>query len=229
MHLAEHKIIHSSAFPKKKKRQNVSFCFKTFFTIYVALKLSCKWKAETIGSRLHFSVWCSFFSAMFICLIFEMVAIKTITFWKYFKGIKRRNCLQCFIPACIIKDVGISITEALKLHWWTYRNEYMMCDSFWKRSVTNYKFLFGLWITVMWNSLPREVVKCCVLSHWQMNCTNCLKALQKADLRRAVVWTWWHSGVPMSRIWLAFWQLYKPENAVFLEASGCAQFTVLRA
>lgn len=59
----------------------------------------------------------------------------------------------------------------------------------------------------LWSSPSREVVKPCVLNFWQMRSAKCLKALQKADLRGAVAWMWWHSGVSMSQFWPAFWQL----------------------
>lgn len=51
------------------------------------------------------------------------------------------------------------------------------------------------------------MVKHCVVNHWQMRSAKCLKAPQKADLRGAVAWMWWHGGVPMSQFWLAFWLL----------------------
>lgn len=59
------------------------------------------------------------------------------------------------------KGCWMSITEALKLRQSTYINSYIVCDNFGKRSVSNYKFFFVLWVTFLWNSLPREVVKLC--------------------------------------------------------------------
>lgn len=126
----------------------------------------------------------------------------------------KRSSLQNFIPACIKENAewvlqkhSTCTDQCTEINIW--------CVTIFGRDLYPIINSSSVYDCNLWSSLSREVVKPCVLNCWQMRSAKCLKALQKADLRGAVAWMWWHSGVSMSQFWPAFWQLCWCRNTEF--------------
>lgn len=136
MRLIEHKDICSSTFPQKKTK-HLSVSREILHHI-------CYSRIKMQANKLkQYVVCCCFCSALFICYY------KRIQLSENISKAQKRNYLQYFISVCIKEDVEWVLQKHSNCTDQHTEIKYMLCDNFWERSVSNYKFLFSLWLTFM--------------------------------------------------------------------------------